>query len=84
MSDAVDPVPDAVNVPTLTVEQAARYLSLGRSAAYEAVRRGEIPSLKFGRSVRVPTAALRRLLELDPPAESEASSADVIPFRPGA
>jgi excisionase family DNA binding protein len=30
----------------LTVEEAAALLRIGRSAAYQAVRRGEIPSLK--------------------------------------
>lgn len=40
-------------------------LGLGRSATYEAARRGAIPVLRFGRRTVVPTAALRRLLELD-------------------
>jgi len=48
----------------LTVTEAARYLGIGRNAAYEAVRRGEIPSVKFGpRCIRVPRAGLQRMLE---------------------
>jgi excisionase family DNA binding protein len=40
----------------------------GRTATYDAVRRGEIPSIKIGRKLVIPTAAVRRLLELDAPA----------------
>ena len=50
--------------PTMSVEQAGRLLGLGRSKAYEAARTGEIPVLKFGRALRVPTAALRQMLQL--------------------
>ncbi len=49
----------------MSVEEAGRELGLGRSASYEAVRRGEIPSLRLGKRRVVPTAALRRLLGLD-------------------
>jgi excisionase family DNA binding protein len=47
---------------TLTVEETAEALGIGRTSAYEAIRRGEIPSLRFGRRVVVPRAALLRLL----------------------
>ncbi|RMF09398.1 MAG: DNA-binding protein [Alphaproteobacteria bacterium] len=47
---------------TVSVEEAARILGLGRSSAYEAVRRGDIPSLRIGRRILVPRAALERLL----------------------
>ena len=47
----------------LTVEEAARYLRVGRSTAYEAVRSGQIPSTKIGRSIRIPSAALLRMLD---------------------
>jgi len=36
---------------TITVEEAADLLGLGRSAAYEAARRGQIPSRRLGRRV---------------------------------
>jgi excisionase family DNA binding protein len=51
--------------PVLSVEELAELLGTGRTATYDAVRRGEIPSIKIGRKVLVPTAAVRRLLELD-------------------
>ena len=48
--------------PVLTVEEAAKILRIGRTAAYEAVRRGELPAIKLGRSLRVPRALLLELL----------------------
>lgn len=49
---------------TLTVPEAGRtYFGLERDAAYAAVRRGDIPVIKFGRSLRVPIIALERMLE---------------------
>ena len=54
-------IPDA---PTVSVEEAGRVLGLGRSKSYEAARSGEIPVLRFGRTLRVPTAALRQMLGL--------------------
>jgi excisionase family DNA binding protein len=47
----------------LTVEEAARELRIGRSAAYEAVRRGQLPAVRIGRSLRVPRHQLEALLE---------------------
>jgi excisionase family DNA binding protein len=55
-------VPDPAREPTVTVDRAAAVLGIGRSAAYDAVRRGEIPALRFGRRLVVPSAALVALL----------------------
>jgi excisionase family DNA binding protein len=57
---ASEPLP-----PTLTVERAAEILGISRQSAYEGVRRGEIPSLRVGRRVIVPTAQLMRLLGVE-------------------
>ena len=43
---------------TLTVEETALLLGVGRSVAYEAARRGELPSRRLGRRVVVPVPAL--------------------------
>ena len=43
---------------TITVEEAAALLGLGRSAAYEAVRRGDLPSRRLGRRIVIPVPAL--------------------------
>jgi hypothetical protein len=40
-----------------------RYFDLGRNASYEAARRGDIPTIKIGRLLRVPVIALERKLE---------------------
>ena len=47
---------------TYTVEEVARVLGIGRTAAYEAVRLGTIPSVRIGRRILIPTTALDRLL----------------------
>lgn len=47
---------------TLTVEQTAEVLGLGRSAAYAAANRGELPAVRVGKRLLVPTARLRALL----------------------
>jgi excisionase family DNA binding protein len=44
--------------PFLTVPEAATVLRLGRSATYDAITRGQIPAVRFGKKLRVPRAAL--------------------------
>lgn len=65
----------------MSVEAAAACLGLGRSAGYEAVRRGEIPTLRFGRSLRVPTARLRVMVGIDAEPEADSPTALVVPMR---
>ena len=49
---------------TLTVPQAGKlYFDLGRNASYDAARRGDIPTIRIGRLLRVPVVALERKLE---------------------
>ena len=47
----------------LTVEEAAKFLRLSRGSAYEGVRLGQIPSIRVGRRILIPRAALVRLLD---------------------
>lgn len=47
---------------TMTVDEAAAALGVGRGLAYEMVRQGRIPALRLGRRVVVPVAGLRTLL----------------------
>jgi excisionase family DNA binding protein len=49
--------------PTITVAEAAQLLSIGKNTAYTAIKRGEIPSLRIGGRVLIPTARLIALLE---------------------
>jgi hypothetical protein len=49
---------------TLSVPDAGRrYFSLSRNASYDAARRGDIPTIRIGRLLRVPVVALERKLE---------------------
>jgi excisionase family DNA binding protein len=48
---------------TITIEQAAKLLGLGRTAAYDAARRGELPTRRLGRRLLVPVPALLTWLE---------------------
>jgi len=56
----------------LTVEEAAKVLRIGRGAAYDLARRWRVtngreglPVVSFGRSLRVPRAALLSLLDVE-------------------
>ena len=57
--------------PTLSVEDAGRLLGLGRSASYEAVQRAELPVLRFGRRMVVPTARVLAMLGVSQEAERD-------------
>ena len=48
---------------TYTLDKAAQILGISLSGAYQAVRRGEIPTIRFGKRILVPRKALQRLLE---------------------
>lgn len=50
----------------LTVDEVADLLRIGRNQAYQAVHSGEIPSIRLGRSIRIPKAGLERLLAARP------------------
>ena len=48
---------------TVTVDEAACILGVGRASAYEGVRTGRIPSIRISeRRIVIPRAALDRLL----------------------
>ena len=52
--------------PTTTVEEAGRLCyGLCRNTAYAAAARGEIPTIRIGRLLKVPTSALRAKLGLE-------------------
>lgn len=54
----LDPQTDA----TVTVERAGQVLKISRTSAYRAAANGEIPTIKVGRRLLVPTALLLELL----------------------
>jgi excisionase family DNA binding protein len=47
---------------TTTLDHAAQVLGISRNSAYAAAKRGEIPTIRLGRLLLVPIAALDRLL----------------------
>jgi len=62
------PAEDWRNRVTLTVKEAAEVLGVARNTCYEAVHRGEIPTIRIGNRLLIPVAGLRRLLgEVDEP-----------------
>ena len=46
----------------LTPDEVCPILHMGRSAVYEAIRRGDIPTIRIGRRWLIPKAALNRML----------------------
>ena len=48
---------------TFTVEEAGQILGLGRNTAYALAKSGRLPTIRLGRRLLVPKAALDRLLE---------------------
>ncbi len=50
---------------TITVEEAAELVGMSRSAAYRAAARGQLPTVRLGRRLRVPTAKFLAMLGLD-------------------
>lgn len=59
-------IPDPEQQPTMALwPDVGKVLGLGRSATYDAAARGEIPVIRFGQRMVVPTAALRKMLAFD-------------------
>ena len=56
---------------TLTIDEAAKRLGIGRNLCYERARTGEIPVIKIGHRLLVPIAALERLLNEPKPISQE-------------
>ena len=60
-------LPQRTHLPgLLKVEQASALMGISRSAAYRAVAAGNLPSVRFGCRLYVPTARLLELLGLAP------------------
>jgi hypothetical protein len=52
-------VPLTISVP----EAGERYFGLSRNGSYDAAARGDIPTIRIGRLLRVPVRALERMLD---------------------
>jgi excisionase family DNA binding protein len=54
---------EKVKPRTMTVPDAAwEYLGLGKQAAYRAAKEGFIPTIRVGKLLRVPVAAMEKML----------------------
>ena len=47
----------------ISVPEAGKRLGIGRSAAYQAAAKGELPTIRIGGLLRVPMVALQRMLD---------------------
>ncbi|MGN6284783.1 MAG: helix-turn-helix domain-containing protein [Afipia sp.] len=50
-----------------TVPEAGKLLGLNKNAAYVAAKRGDLPTIRIGKLIRVPKAALHALLNAGGP-----------------
>lgn len=58
-------LPDPHTEPTISIPAAGAIFGLSRAASYQAAQRGEIPTIRLGKRLLVPTAKLLALLGLD-------------------
>ena len=47
----------------VTVPEAAEMLRISRNFAYQLVREGKLPSIRFGKRILIPIAALTKMVE---------------------
>jgi hypothetical protein len=59
---SAEQIEELLKFPTISVVDAGRVLRLSRNTAYEAVGRGDIESVSYGKRIVVLTAPLRRKL----------------------
>ena len=55
----------AVERAAFTVKEVCKILGLQKSSAYLAISRGQIPAIRIGGQIRVPRAAVERMLEVE-------------------
>jgi len=48
----------------LTVDECAKILAISRPSAYQGIATGEIPHIRIGRRILIPTRAIEKLLEI--------------------
>ena len=53
----------------ISVPEAGHRLGISRNSAYDAARRGEIPTIRIGKHLLVPIVAFQRLIEGKEPAD---------------
>lgn len=72
-------IPDPREKPWLTVKELAEITGEGEKVLRGAISAGQLPHLAVGRYVRIPTAALRVQLGIDPESTDGESPAQASP-----
>ena len=69
-------MPDNNERLTMSVPEAGKkYFDLSRDSSYRAAERGEIPTIRIGRLLRVPVRAMERMLDaVGQPSDAAGSS----------
>ncbi|WP_083913092.1 helix-turn-helix domain-containing protein [Nocardia concava] len=65
MSDTQEILARLRTEPTISIPEYGRLIGVSRASAYVYAREGQIPTIRVGRCVRVPSAAVLRQLRLD-------------------
>lgn len=78
---AIRPLPNRDDRSCVSADEAFRHLGIDRTTGYRAIKAGSfpLPVIRVGRTIRIPSAALRSLLELDAQSQGVASSAQPRP-----
>jgi len=61
-------MPVTAECQTLKIDDAAKVFGISRNTAYHAARSGQLPTVKIGKRLLVPRAALQHMLESVAPA----------------
>ena len=56
-------MPDKNQLTISVPEAGKRYFDLSRGGSYEAAKRGDIPTIRIGRRIRVPVRAMEEMLD---------------------
>jgi excisionase family DNA binding protein len=62
---SVDGMDELRSNPTISVESYARVMGVSRGYAYNLAKVGGIPVIRVGRRLRIPSAAVLRMLEAE-------------------
>ena len=53
---------DRLSRLTYSIDEVAALFDIGRNAAYDAAKRGDIPTIRIGKTIRAPKALIDRML----------------------
>ena len=68
MTETLRTLPTKDEILTISVPKAGhKYLGLSRGGSYAAAERGEIPTIRIGRLLRVPVRAMEQMLDAAKP-----------------